>query len=632
MLPPALIELDDDGRCRRASASTAAWFGAPAEHLVGLRLRDVLGPEPYGVVNTFAEAARTTRVAQTVEMQLSPGGAGMRNVEATFIPTEAGLELALVDLTARKRTEQEVRRRLSLLEDFIENGSEGLHWVGRDGAILWANKAELDLLGYTADEYVGHHIAEFHVDPPVIEDILCRLAGKETLHGYEARLRAKDGSIKHVLINSSVYWEGDSFVHTRCFTRDITDRRAVEADREELLRRERAARDEAERASRLKDEFLTTLSHELRTPLNAIVGWTHILQAGANEATTKRAVEVIHRNAAHQAQLIADILDTQRLAAGKVRLNLQAVDLTTAIAAAVESVKPAALAKGIDVVPVLDTETGPILGDPDRLQQILWNLLSNAVKFTPRDGRVRVSLARINSHVEITVEDTGPGIDPEFLPYVFQRFRQGDSSSSRRHGGLGLGLAIVRDLVELHGGQIAAANRSTGSGALFTVTLPRMSARPVPALEQPPEGQPEAGAGRPRWLSDAPSLSGLRVLIVDDLPEAREVVAALLARCGADVVAASSSAEALALTGSMKPDVIVCDIEMPGENGYEFVRRLRTLPPEQGGATPAVALTAYAGSDDRLLALSKGFQMHVAKPVEPVELAVVIASLRSRRS
>jgi PAS domain S-box-containing protein len=633
VLPPAVIYLDDRLHCRLLNAACHQWFGASGANSTGSPLRDVVGAAPYDVLRRAVQASLEQGISSAVDQDLVLAGAGRRDVhvtcsfDATSVPG-AKVVVVLVDIADRQRAAIQQSRRLSLLEDFLENGSEGLHWVAPDGKILWTNKAELELLGYTRDEYVGHHIAEFHVDQPIIEDILARLSCRETLQSYEARLRAKDGSIKHVLINSSVYWEGDSFIHTRCFTRDITHRRAAEAEREKLLGQERAAREEAERANRLKDEFLTTLSHELRTPLNAIVGWTHILQAGPDEPTLQRAIQVIHRNAMNQSQLIADILDTQRLAAGKLRLSLQEVDPAKVIESAIESVRPMAITKEIEISAVLDTETGPIVGDPDRLQQILWNLLSNAVKFTPKQGRVRVSLLRINSHVEVAVEDNGPGIDAEFLPYVFQRFRQGDSSSTRRHGGLGLGLAIVRDLVELHGGKVAAANRSTGQGAIFSVTLPRPSARP--ALPVVTSERRHHSLEQPMWLDTAPSLRDLRVLVVDDEADARELLAEVLSRCGADVVVASSAEEALSKVRESRPDVLVSDIEMPGQNGYDLIRAVRALGREEGGAVPAAALTAYAGAEDRMKALSAGFQIHLPKPVQPAELATVIASLRTR--
>jgi signal transduction histidine kinase/ActR/RegA family two-component response regulator len=383
---------------------------------------------------------------------------------------------------------------------------------------------------------------------------------------------------------------------------------------------------EADEANRMKDEFLATLSHELRTPLNAILGWAQILRRGGlDAAAVDQALETISRNALTQGQIVADILDMQRITAGKLRLNLQALDLGPIVRRSIDTVNPAARAKEIEIQAVMDAGVGPVLGDEDRLQQVMWNLLANAVKFTPKGGRVRVELVKINSHLELTVEDTGPGLDPEFIPFAFDRFRQADSSSTRRHGGLGLGLAIVRNLVELHGGSVAAGNRSVGTGALFVVRLPRMSVRPA-QYSLTGEGR-HPDTERQIALETAPSLHGLRVLVVDDELDSREITAAALGRCGADVSSAGSAQEALAFLKRSRPHVILSDIEMPEEDGYSLMRRIRLLPPEEGGMIPAAALTAYAGTEDRMRALAAGFQIHVPKPVQPAELAAVVASL-----
>jgi signal transduction histidine kinase/ActR/RegA family two-component response regulator len=395
----------------------------------------------------------------------------------------------------------------------------------------------------------------------------------------------------------------------------------LRATHEELERRIK----EADEANQMKDEFLATLSHELRTPLNAILGWAQILRRGGLDgAAVDQALETISRNALAQGQIVADILDMQRITAGKLRLNLQALELAPVVERAIETVRPAARAKDIEVQAVMDAGAGPILGDEARIQQVMWNLLSNAVKFTPRGGRVLVQLLRVNSHLELAIEDTGPGLAPEFIPFAFDRFRQADSSSTRRHGGLGLGLSIVRNLVELHGGSVAAGNRSVGSGALFVVRLPRMSVRPA---ERAPLEPRHPDTERHVSFDSAPSLHGLRLLVVDDEIDSREITAAALARCGADVASVGSAAEAVVLLKRSRPHVILSDIEMPGEDGYSLMRRIRRLSPEEGGLTPAAALTAYAGTEDRMRALAAGFQIHVPKPVQPAELAAVVASL-----
>jgi PAS domain S-box-containing protein len=384
-------------------------------------------------------------------------------------------------------------------------------------------------------------------------------------------------------------------------------------------------------ADRRKDEFLAVLSHELRTPLNAIVGWSHVLrdallnpQKPLPAETIQKAVDTIHRNAQIQNQLIADILDISRIVAGKLRLDVRPLELPAVIEAALDTLRPAAAAKQVRVESVLDPGAGPISGDASRLQQILWNLLSNALRFVPsKVGRVQVRLEAVNSHVRLTVEDNGPGIDPAFLPHIFDRFRQADSSTSRAHQGLGLGLAIVRNLVELHGGTVQAGNRE-GGGAVFTVELPRRSVAAV-ARTGPSDRQPRVE--EPLWLEAAPTLQGRRLLVVDDQADAREMLKEVLERCGATVVLATTASEALGLVRAERPEVVVTDIEMPGESGYDLLRDLRALPADAGGHTPAVALTAYATAHDRVRVLRAGFQMHVAKPVQPAELVTVVASL-----
>jgi signal transduction histidine kinase/ActR/RegA family two-component response regulator len=393
--------------------------------------------------------------------------------------------------------------------------------------------------------------------------------------------------------------------------------------RAQLLESEQAARSEAERASRLKDEFVATLSHELRTPLSAILGWAHILREPAIEPDQIRAgVEVIERNARAQAQIIEDLLDMSRIIAGQIRLDVQQVDLADVVESALGTVRPAAEAKGIRLHTIIDPKIGAVRGDPQRLQQIVWNLLSNAIKFTPKDGRVEVSIARVNSHVEIAVADTGQGIRPEFLPHVFDRFRQADGSTTRRHSGLGLGLSIVKQLVELHGGTIRAKSAGADQGATFTVELPRM---PVHA-EESERAHPQTPA--PVSFAHEPmSLTGLRVLVVDDEPDAREIVRRLLAGHGAVPECAASAIEALAAFRKMRPDVIISDIGMPEKDGYELIKDIREMEKSLGGTTPAVALTAFARSADRTRAMLAGYQMHLAKPVEPAELIATVASV-----
>jgi CheY-like chemotaxis protein len=391
------------------------------------------------------------------------------------------------------------------------------------------------------------------------------------------------------------------------------------------------AREEAETASRAKDEFLGVLSHELRTPLNALMGWTRMLQTGKlDEELMARAIETINRNVQLQARLIEDMLDVSRIISGKLRLDAQPTDPTIVVNAALDTLRPAADAKNIRLQVVMDFGAGLVLGDPARLQQVIWNLLANAIKFTPRSGRVQVQLERINSHIEITVSDTGPGIDEAFLPHVFERFRQADSTSTRVHGGLGLGLAIVRHLVELHGGTVEAGNRTDRRGAVFSVRLPLMVVRKQAGTLgiDAERVHPSASGNLP--FDSPPALDGLRVLAVDDEADGRQLLSAVLESCGAEVKACASTGEALEALERYKPDILVSDIGMPGEDGYVFIEKVRASEGRRGDRIPAVALTAYARVEDRLRALSAGYDMHVPKPVEPVELAMVIASLTRR--
>ncbi|HEX3203098.1 MAG TPA: response regulator [Nitrospiraceae bacterium] len=382
---------------------------------------------------------------------------------------------------------------------------------------------------------------------------------------------------------------------------------------------------DAQDANRLKDEFLATVSHELRTPLTAMLGWAQMLQGGTlDEDTARRAIASIERNAKFQAHLIEDLLDISRISTGKLRLDTRPVELAHVIEASLDSVRPAADAKNIRLRRALDWKAGLISGDPDRLQQVVWNLLSNAIKFTPRGGLVEVVLERKDSQVQVAVTDTGQGISPEFLPYMFDLFRQGDSSITRSHGGLGLGLAIVKHMVEMHGGTVEATSAGEGQGATFAVTFPIVGGRMT--SEGSVDGVLLPAGAHDSELSPIPELTGLSVLVVDDEPETRELLIEILSKCGADVRASGSARDALETLKHWKADVLVSDIGMPGEDGYELIRQVRAMDPQQGGRIPAVALTAYARGEDRLRALSAGFQMHVAKPVEPAELAAVVAS------
>jgi PAS domain S-box-containing protein len=505
-----------------------------------------------------------------------------------------------------------------------------LVWVSeKNGECSWFNRAWLDLVGRPMEKEVGTGWIE-NVHP----DDIARAMGtyrsafeNRTSYRVEYRLRRHDGEYRWILGNGVPRFSpSGEFIGYIGSSFDITDIKRAEEQRNALLASERAARSDAERAGRMKDEFLATLSHELRTPLNAILGWSQLLRTGRLEqADFEQGIETVERNAKIQAQLIEDLLDMSRIISGKLRLDVQSVELAPVIDAAIETVRPAADAKGIQLHRVIDRNVSAVMGDPGRLQQIVWNLLSNAIKFTPNGGRVQILLERAENYVHISVMDTGDGISQEFLPYVFERFRQANQATTRKHMGLGLGLAIVRHLTELHGGTVQATSNGEGLGSTFTVTL---SAAPTTA-DDPRAHAPanRAGLSIAGPMPAQNALGGLRVLVVDDEPDARELVRRLLHDYGADVATAGSVSEAMQAMSSRKIDVLLSDIGMPELDGYDLIRRLRALPADAGRDIPAVALTAFARYEDRERALQAGFQMHVPKPVEPIALVTAVAQL-----
>ena len=463
----------------------------------------------------------------------------------------------------------------------------------------------------------------------------------QALHGYLIAMPAVSGEhgciqMRQAVRISPLSHDG-KVIGTLTIIEDVTERVAREAelqaqleDRSRLLSNEKLARNEAERANRLKDEFLATISHELRNPLNAIMGWAHMMRVGnLTPANMERAVETIYRNAKSQAQLVADLLDVSRIISGKLRLDVRTVDLLYIVNAAIDSIRPAADAKSIRLQTLLDPAAGPISGDADRLQQIVWNLLTNAVKFTPKGGRIQVKVQRVDSHVEIEVSDTGVGINKEFLPYVFDRFRQADASTTRIHGGLGLGLSIVHQLVDLHGGSVSVRSEGEGTGATFTISLPFVGVTSNPNEAETETVHPTQ-SDEVISFAGLPSLHGLKVLVVDDEPDTRELIREVLKECGSEVITSHSVAEALIALEQHKPDVLVSDLGMPDEDGYSLIAKIRQLPAEQGGEIPAAALTAYARAEDRMRVLRSGFQFHLPKPVDSAELVTVVASLAGR--
>jgi PAS domain S-box-containing protein len=500
--------------------------------------------------------------------------------------------------------------------------------------------------GKRANDVIGNNLLDLF--PELIERRLDRhykwaLEGQvrvlsQALHGHLISMAAVSAEHGYAQMQQAVrispLSHEDRVIGTLTIIEDVTERVAREAElqaqieaRSQLLSSEKLARSEAERANRLKDEFLATISHELRNPLNAIMGWAHMLRLGKlSDVNAERAVETIYRNAKAQAQLVADLLDVSRIISGKLRLDVRTVDLIYIINAAIDSIRPAAEAKGIRVQTLLDPAAGPISGDADRLQQIVWNLLTNAVKFTPKGGRIQVKIQRINSHVEIVVSDSGVGISKEFLPYVFDRFRQADATTTRIHGGLGLGLSIVRQLVDLHGGSVSVHSEGEGKGTTFTITLPFVGVLSQNDAESvhPTQGEEVIS------FDGLPSLQGLKVLVVDDEADTRELISEVLRECGSEVITSNSAADALVALEEHKPDILISDLGMPDEDGYSLISKIRALPDERGGQIPAAALTAYARAEDRMRVLRSGFQFHLPKPVDSAELVTVVASLAGR--
>jgi PAS domain S-box-containing protein len=545
-----------------------------------------------------------------------------------------------IDLTEHKRAELAVRESESQFRQ-LADAMPQIVWAARpDGTVDYYNRKWYEYTGMAEGE-VGDPSWEPVLPPEDVNRV--RQVWGEALrtgqpYGIEYRFRrGSDGQHRWHLGRALPVRDADGHV-VRWFgtNTDVHDYKLLQEQNQHLLDSERAARAEAERAGRTKDEFLATLSHELRTPLNAILGWSQILRGGGggevSAADLGEGLGAIERNARAQTQIIEDLLDMSRIVSGKVRLDVRRLDLAAVVRAGIDTVRPAADAKGVRVQAVLDPVAGPVSGDPNRLHQVFWNLLTNAVKFTPRGGRVQVLLERVNSHVEVSVIDTGEGIAAEFLPHVFDRFRQADASTTRRHGGLGLGLSIVKQLVELHGGRARVKSAGVGLGTTFVVDLPLVVVHPEPepAADEAKREHPAAGVPADLHGAACLRLPGVRVLVVDDEPDARAVVRRLLEDCGAVVRTAASAAEAFELFQSDPPDVLVSDIGMPGEDGYSLVRRVRAMGKDRGGGTPSLALTAYARPEDRMRAVRAGFHMHVAKPVEPAELITMVASLAGR--
>jgi PAS domain S-box-containing protein len=532
------------------------------------------------------------------------------------------------DITQQKRAEEAMR---SVNERFrlMADSAPVLIWIAdHTKSRNWFNKRWLNFTGRSPEQEAGFGWTQNVHEDDLAKCLQAYAEGFDTRQPFrsEYRIRRADGMARWMIEQANPVFEGPGGAFSgyigSCV--DITESKQMQSEREETLKAERAAREEAERVGRLKDEFLATVSHELRTPLNAILGWATLLRRlDAHSEDHMRGVETIERNARMQGQIIADLLDMSRIISGKVQLDVQPIDLSEVIHAALDAVRLSIEARKLRLRVTMDARAGRLRGDPGRLQQVFWNLLTNAVKFTPSGGRIDVVMERVNSHVEVSIEDSGIGIKPEFLAFVFDRFRQADASTTRRHGGLGLGLSIVKHLVELHGGSVRVKSPGEGLGATFVVALPISVVRTE-----------DAGAGERIAFSDVdvssialPSLESVRALIVDDQEDARILVCRLIEQYGGRCALAESATEALRILETQDVNIIVSDIGMPDTDGYELIRKIRSMQSHAIRNLPAIALTAYARADDRQRALLAGYQMHVSKPVDPRELIAGIASL-----
>ena len=596
--------------------------------------------DPHRFFSRIAEIDSTSQDSRDV-LQLEDGRIFERSSKVLSVEGRSvGRLWSFRDATQSYRSEIASRQ----LAAIVASSDDAI--VGKDlNSVItsWNHGAER-IFGYTAEEMIGTSI--MRLIPPdrqtEEQEILSRIRRGERVDHFETIRLAKDGRQLNISVTVSPIKDSDGrVVGASKVARDVTERKkaeealrkaseeAEEANRQRLLLldSEREARSQAERASRMKDEFLATLSHELRTPLNAVVGWANLLRSDKLTATElRKGLDTIERNARIQAQIIEDLLDMSRIISGKVRLNVQRIDLPNVLNQSMETIRATADAKSIHLDSVVDLHVGTILGDPDRLQQVFWNLLNNAIKFTPNGGEVQVLVKQVTTYIEVSVVDTGEGIAPEFLPYVFDRFLQGDASITRHHGGLGLGLAIVKQLVELHGGYVRVRSGGIGKGATFTVRLPlRAIYSELREESRDLQATPQASLTFPDV-----SLTNVHILVVDDDVDASELVKRMLEIAGATVSTAGSASEAMERILATRPDVLVCDLGMPGEDGYSLIRKLRGLEKSQESTLPAIALTAYARWEDRPRAIRSGFQNHLAKPVEPAELLAVVSGLARR--
>ena len=669
-LPSLVIFVDANQRYRFANTAYESYRGIAGGHVQGRHIRDVLGQQVYDRIRPNIEKVLAGRHV-VFDTTVNFPRAGQRDMHVEYMPhidaagRVAGFVALMSDTTDRNHAQRELQRSEERYRTFVCQSSEGIwrlevsepipvsasleqqiEMLYKHAYLAECNDAMAQMYGLDrAEQIIGARLGDLLIrhDPTNVAYLKAFVHSGYRLAEGESVERDKHGNLRHFLNNLVGFVEEGKLVRAWGTQRDITDRKRAEEERDALLERERAARAEAERAGRTKDEFLSTLSHELRTPLNAILGWAQLLRRDeVNEADLQQGLETIERNSRTQAQLIDDLLDMSRIIAGKIRLDVQRVEVLGVIDAAIDTVRHAADAKGVQLYKHANALAEvSVMGDPNRLQQMVWNLLSNAIKFTPSGGRVDVTLSRFGEQVEITVVDSGAGIDLEFLPHVFERFRQGDASTTRQHGGLGLGLSIVRQMVEMHGGTVQAHSDGPGHGATFRILLPVCPLRSDGSLEMPDlEEQPARKtpqretqdtatevARAAAAVVDPMALAGVKALIVDDEPDALEVLRRQLVECGAEVFAVATAEDALKRIAQVHPHVLVSDIGMPERDGYWLIQQIRLREVTSATHVPAIALTAFARPEDRERALDAGYDHHLPKPAGAAELIPLVASL-----
>jgi PAS domain S-box-containing protein len=649
----AIFLLDETGHIRTWSVGAERLNGYTATEIIGQHFSAFYAAEERarGRPNQILDIVRRAgRYEEEGYRYRKDGSRFWANVVLTPLRDEAGAIRGFAnvsrDVNERRAAAEALRQSEERFRMLVEGVRDyAIYLLDPQGIVTTWNAGAERMKGYTGKEIIGRSFKLFFPatdtanGKPDRELEAARGAGRFEEEGWRVR---KDGSrfwanvVLTVLRNS----DGEILGFAKV-TRDLTQQReaqeverallreqaariASEAAHRKLLASEEAAHLAAQRAeetSRAKDEFLATVSHELRNPLNAIIGWSHLLLQKAEAPAPRKALETIHRNALAQARLIDDVLDVSRIVTGKLRIELKLFDIINVLGEAIEVVRPAADAKRIEIDVDVDSELAPLFADPDRIRQVIWNLLSNAVKFSHPEGQISVRVREAQSALELSVQDTGIGIASEFLPFVFERFRQAESSTNRRFGGLGLGLSIVRHIVELHGGRVAAKSEGLGRGATFLVSLP------VRAVAQQ-AGRDAQSSTRGALPEPQPLLAGSpKILVVDDQVDACELLAELLDRSGASVQTAMSAAEALAFVDRGPPDLVITDIGMPIEDGYAFIQQLRARPKEKGGAIPVIALTAFTRPEDRARTAATGFNRHISKPIEARELIAAIISL-----